>query len=215
MKIEVVENVLKYNKGQADKNRKLFRDSGILVLNILSSPGAGKTSLIIETIKRLKSRKNIGVIEGDISSTYDAERIKKFTSNVVQINTGGTCHLNATMVAQAIKKLNTRNLDIIMIENVGNLICPVGFDLGEDYKIVISSVNEGDDKPVKYPPVFIKSNLILINKIDLMKISDFNEEFFNEKVSKLNPEAEIIKFSCKTGAGLENWINWIVKHKRK
>ena len=214
MKIEVIENVLKYNKDQADKNRKLFKGSNILVLNLLSSPGAGKTSLIIETIKRLEGKKNIGVIEGDISSTYDAEKIGKLTSNVVQINTGGTCHLNATMVAQAVSKLKISNLDLIMIENVGNLICPVGFDLGEDYKIVISSVNEGDDKPVKYPPVFIKSNLILLNKMDLIKISDFNQSFFNKKVSELNPDSEVIKISCKTGVGLEKWINWILSRSK-
>ena len=214
MKINVIENVLKYNKGQADKNRKLFKGSNILVLNLLSSPGAGKTSLIIETIKRLEGKKNIGVIEGDISSTYDAEKIGKLTSNVVQINTGGTCHLNATMVAKAVSKLKISNLDLIMIENVGNLICPVGFDLGEDYKIVISSVNEGDDKPVKYPPVFIKSNLILLNKMDLIKISDFNQSFFNKKVSELNPDSEVIKISCKTGVGLEKWINWILSRSK-
>jgi hydrogenase nickel incorporation protein HypB len=214
MKIDVIENVLKYNKGQADKNRKLFKGSNILVLNLLSSPGAGKTSLIIETIKRLEGKKNIGVIEGDISSTYDAEKIGKLTSNVVQINTGGTCHLNATMVAKAVSKLKIRNLDLIMIENVGNLICPVGFDLGEDYKIVISSVNEGDDKPVKYPPVYIKSNLILLNKMDLIKISDFNQSFFNKKVSELNPDSEVIKISCKTGVGLEKWINWILSRSK-
>jgi hydrogenase nickel incorporation protein HypB len=212
MKIDVIENVLKYNKDQADKNRNLFKSNNILVLNLLSSPGAGKTSLIIETIKRLNGKKDIGVIEGDISSTYDAEKIKKFTDNVVQINTGGTCHLNATMVAQAASKLKIKNLDLIIIENVGNLICPVGFDLGEDYKIVISSVNEGDDKPVKYPPVFIKSNLILLNKMDLIKISDFNQKFFIKKVGELNPHSEVIKISCKTGVGLEKWISWILDH---
>ncbi len=214
MKIEVIQNVLKYNKDQADKNRKLFKESNVMVLNLLSSPGAGKTSLIIETIKRLNREKNIGVIEGDISSTCDAEKIKKFTDNVVQINTGGTCHLNATMVAKAAGKLKIENLDLIIIENVGNLICPAGFDLGEDYKIVISSVNEGDDKPVKYPTIFIKSNLILLNKMDLIKISDFNQKFFIKKVGVLNPRSEVIKISCKTGIGLEKWVKWVLDHCR-
>lgn len=209
MKIEVIENVLKYNKNQADKNRKKFKENNVLVLNLLSSPGAGKTSLIIETLKRLSVKKKIGVIEGDISSTYDAEKIKKFIPDIVQINTGGTCHLNATMVAEAVRKLNLKSLDIIIIENVGNLICPVGYDLGEDYKIVLSSVNEGDDKPVKYPPVFIKSNLILLNKMDLMEISDFNADFFEKKVHELNPVSEIIKISCKTGSGMDRWIDWL------
>jgi len=212
MKIEVIENVLKYNKDQADKNRKLFKDSKLLVLNLLSSPGAGKTSLVLETIKRLKGKKNIGVIEGDISSTYDAEKIGKLTDNVVQINTGGSCHLNAAMIARAIGKLKMRSLDLLIIENVGNLICPSGFDLGEDYKIVMSSVSEGDDKPVKYPPVFIKSNLIILNKMDLMEVSDFNQDFFENKVRELNSDSEIIKLSCKTGFGLEKWISWVLDH---
>ncbi len=210
MKIEVVENVLKYNKDQAEKNRSLFAEKNIFVLNLLSSPGAGKTSLIIETIKILKDKKNIGVIEGDISSTYDAEKIKKYIDDVVQINTGGSCHLNATMVFQALEKMDLDKLDIIIIENVGNLICPVGFDLGEDYKIVMSSVNEGDDKPVKYPPVFIKSDLILLNKMDLMEISDFDLDFFQSKVAGLNPTSSIIKFSCKNGKGLQDWTDWIL-----
>jgi len=211
MKIEVVENVLKYNKDQAEKNRDLFKRKNILVLNMLSSPGAGKTSLIIETIKILKDKKNIGIIEGDISSTYDAEKIKKYIDDVVQINTGGSCHLNATMLYQALEKMDLDKLDIIIIENVGNLICPVGFDLGEDYKIVMSSINEGDDKPVKYPPVFIKSDLILLNKMDLMEISDFKLDFFQNKVAELNPTGRIIKFSCKTGKGLQKWTDWILK----
>ena len=211
MKIEVVENVLKYNKDQAEKNRDLFKRKNILVLNLLSSPGAGKTSLIIETIKKLKSKKTIGVIEGDISSTYDAEKIKKYTDDVVQINTGGSCHLNATMISQALEKMDLDKLDIIIIENVGNLICPVGFDLGEDYKIVMSSINEGDDKPVKYPPVFIKSDLILLNKMDLLEISDFKLDFFQDKVAELNPTGSIIRFSCKTGEGLREWTDWILE----
>ena len=209
MKIEVVENVLKYNKDQAEKNRKIFSEKNILVINILSSPGAGKTSLIIETIRRLKDIKNIGVIEGDISSTHDAEKIKHHIDEVVQINTGGSCHLNATMIDQALARMDLDMLDIIIIENVGNLICPVGFDLGEDYKVVLSSVNEGDDKPIKYPPVFIKSNPVLLNKIDLLGISDFDLDFFKNEVKKINPMADFLMFSCKTSEGLGGWINWI------
>jgi len=208
MKIEVVENVLKYNKDQAEKNRKIFDDNNIFVINILSSPGAGETSLIIETIKRMKGVK-IGVIEGDISSTYDAEKIKDYTDDVVQINTRGSCHLNATMVKQALDKMELKNLDMIIIENVGNLICPVGFYLGEDYKIVLSSVNEGDDKPIKYPPVFIKSDICLLNKIDLLKISDFDMKLFTKKLEELNPNMTKFFISCKSGEGLENWIGWL------
>lgn len=208
MEIEVIKDVLEYNKEHAEVNRQIFDKNKNLVINILSSPGAGKTSLILETIKRLKNL-NIGVIEGDISSTHDAQRIKRLTDNVVQINTGGTCHLNATMVERAIQKLDTGKLHIIFIENVGNLICPVSFDLGEDCKVLLSSVSEGDDKPIKYPKGFVKSEVILLNKIDLLPISDFNYSFFEDKVKELNPEALIFKISCKNLEGFDNWLNWL------
>ncbi len=208
MEIEVIKDVLEYNKEHAEVNRQIFDKNKNLVINILSSPGAGKTSLILETIKRLKNL-NIGVIEGDISSTHDAQRIKRLTDNVVQINTGGTCHLNATMVERAIQKLDTDKLHIIFIENVGNLICPVSFDLGEDCKVLLSSVSEGDDKPIKYPKGFVKSEVILLNKIDLLPISDFNYSFFEDKVKELNPEALIFKISCKNLEGFDNWLNWL------
>jgi hydrogenase nickel incorporation protein HypB len=208
LEIEVIKDVLEYNKEHAEVNRQIFDKNKNLVINILSSPGAGKTSLILETIKRLKNL-NIGVIEGDISSTHDAQRIKRLTDNVVQINTGGTCHLNATMVERAIQKLDTGKLHIIFIENVGNLICPVSFDLGEDCKVLLSSVSEGDDKPIKYPKGFVKSEVILLNKIDLLPISDFNYSFFEDKVKELNPEALIFKISCKNLEGFDNWLNWL------
>jgi hydrogenase nickel incorporation protein HypB len=209
MKIEVVENVMQYNKEEAEINRNLFKKNKVLVINLFSAPGAGKTSLIIETIKKIGKNLNLGVIEGDISSTYDAEKIKGFINNIVQINTGGTCHLNASMVAKAIEKLDLSHLDIIFIENVGNLICPVGFDLGEDFKVLLSSVSEGDDKPVKYPGAFIKADIVVLNKIDMLDFSDFNYGFFESKVKELNPKTDILKISCKNCTGLDNWINWI------
>ena len=162
MKIEVVENVMQYNKEEADINRGLFKTNKVFVINILSAPGAGKTTLIMETIRRLGNKYNIGVIEGDISSTHDSEKIKSLTDDVVQINTGGTCHLNASMVAKAVEKLDIKKLDILFIENVGNLICPVGFDLGESSRLLLSSVSEGDDKPVKYPKAFVKTDLVIL-----------------------------------------------------
>jgi len=209
MEIEIIENVMQYNKEEADINRKIFLDNQITVINILSSPGAGKTSLIMETIKNLAGKVNFAVIEGDVSSTHDSEKIKKLIENVVQINTGGTCHLNASMIAQAIKKINLQKTDILFIENVGNLICPVGFDLGEDYKIVLSSVTEGDDKPVKYPKVFIKSNLVLLNKTDMMQHNDFDYDFFKNEIKKINAAVEIISLSCKTGENFKSWIEWL------
>ncbi len=209
MKINVVENVLSYNKEHAQENRRLFKKNNIFVINFLSSPGAGKTSLIIQTLKNLNNKYSIGVIEGDISSTFDAEKISKYTDYVVQVNTGGSCHLNASMVKNALKKLDLPAIDLLFIENVGNLICPVNFDLGQNLTAVISSVNEGDDKPVKYPPVFIKSNMVLLNKIDMLDGSDFRIDFFNQKIEELNPKAEIISFSCKTGQNMDKWFSWV------
>lgn len=218
MEIEVVENVMQYNKAEAQVNRTLFAQNKITAVNILSAPGAGKTTLIIETFKRFLKSIKIGVIEGDISSTHDAEKIKEFTDNIVQINTGGTCHLNASMIAEALKKMDTASLDLVFIENVGNLICPVGFDLGEDYQIVISSVSEGDDKPVKYPKAFIKCNLVVLNKMDMISFSDFDDAFFEKTVKDLNPQSRIMKLSCKTGEGFEAWALWleeIIKDKKR
>ncbi len=209
MKINIVQNVLAYNKEHAKVNRDLFKENRVYVVNLLSSPGAGKTSLIIETIKKLKDRYSIGVIEGDIASTHDAEKIRRYTSQVVQINTGGSCHLNASMINKAIEKLNLAKIDLLFIENVGNLICPVGFDLGEDSMAVISSVSEGDDKPVKYPKVFIKSDLILLNKIDMLGLADFNKDFFTGKIRELNTRAEVFELSCIKGTGLSGWTDWI------
>ena len=212
MKIEVVENVMQYNKEEADINRVLFKANKVFVINILSAPGAGKTTLIMETIRKIGSKYNIGVIEGDISSTHDSEKIKSLTDDVVQINTGGTCHLNASMVAKAVEKMDLKRLDILFIENVGNLICPVGFDLGESSRLLLSSVSEGDDKPVKYPKAFVKTDLVILNKTDMLPYSDFNDDFFTGKIKELNPEIEIIRLSCKSGHGTQGWIDWIEKN---
>jgi hydrogenase nickel incorporation protein HypB len=212
MEIEVIQNIMQYNKDEADINRILFKENKILVINLLSAPGAGKTSLIMETIKRLEPGIKIGVIEGDISSTHDAQKIKKLINPVVQINTGGTCHLNASMVSHALKKLDISRINILFIENVGNLICPVGFDLGEDFKVVLSSVSEGDDKPVKYPKIFIKGDLVLLNKMDMIDYSDFNLVFFKKKIKELNNSINILDLSCKSGEGLEAWTEWLINH---
>ncbi len=209
MKVPVVKDVLEYNKEHANKNRDIFKKNRILVLNLLSSPGAGKTTLIIKTIEILKSKYGLGVIEGDISSTYDADKIKKYIDNVVQINTGGTCHLNASMIEKALNEMDLENIDLLFIENVGNLICPVGFDLGEDYKVVVSSVNEGDDKPIKYPNIFAKSDLVLLNKIDILENSDFDLKLFENTLKELKYGTSLFKISSKTGQGLEKWTDWI------
>lgn len=210
MEIPVIENIYDYNKEHAMENRQILQDNKILTVNILSSPGAGKTSLIMETIKNLEKKK-IGVIEGDISSTHDAEKLKAYTEEIVQINTGGTCHLNASMIYNALKKIDLKKIDILFIENVGNLICPVGFDLGEDYKILLSSVSEGDDKPVKYPKGFSVSPLIILNKTDLYDYFEFNREFFMNSIKKINPSAEILEISCKNHKGIDLWLDWLSK----
>ncbi len=215
MKIDVIENVMQHNKEEATFNRERFKKNNVLALNLLSAPGAGKTTLIIETIKKLGSKYNIGVIEGDVSSTHDAEKIKKMIDSIVQINTGGTCHLNASMVARAIEKLDLAEVDILFIENVGNLICPIGFDLGENYKIVLSSVSEGDDKPIKYPKAFMKSDIVVLNKIDMMGYSDFSFPLFEQKIRELNPSSPVLKISCRTGEGITDWLDWIKKDFKK
>jgi hydrogenase nickel incorporation protein HypB len=209
MEIKVIENVMAYNKLEADSNREFLKHNNTVMINILSAPGAGKTSLIIETIKQLRGNFKIGVIEGDIASTHDAEKIKNLIEDVVQINTGGTCHLNASMLAEAIRQLNAGSLDLLFVENVGNLICPVGFDLGETRRILLSSVSEGDDKPVKYPKAFIKTDMVVLNKTDMLPYSEFDMGFFSDSVKKLNPDAQIIKLSCRTGEGISEWIHWL------
>ncbi len=210
LEIPVIKNIYDYNKEHAQANREIFKDNKIMTINLLSSPGSGKTSLIMKTIKQLKN-KRIGVIEGDISSTHDAEKLKSYTDEIVQINTGGTCHLNASMVYNALKKINLDNIDILFIENVGNLICPIGFDLGEAHKVLLSSVSEGDDKPVKYPKGFTVASLVLLNKTDLYEHFEFSRDFFLNSVKNLNPSAEIIELSCKNGQGIDAWTEWLNK----
>ena len=210
MEIPVIKNIYDYNKEHAQINREIFKDNKVMTINLLSSPGSGKTSLILKTIENLKD-KRIGVIEGDISSTHDAEKLKSFTDEIVQINTGGTCHLNASMVYNALKKIDLNNIDILFIENVGNLICPIGFDLGEAHKVLLSSVSEGDDKPVKYPKGFTIASLVLLNKTDLYKHFEFERDFFLNSVKKLNPPVKIIELSCKSGQGINDWTEWLDK----
>ncbi|MBN2544527.1 MAG: hydrogenase nickel incorporation protein HypB [Spirochaetes bacterium] len=206
-KINVMQDVLSSNEIIALKNHEYFKKNNTIVFNIMSSPGSGKTSVILETIKKLFNYK-ILVIEGDIAGDIDAKKIEKSGTDVYQINTFDSCHLNASMINTVIQKIKKR-YDLILIENVGNLICPVEYNLGEDYKIVILSVPEGHDKPVKYPKIFEKANLLLINKIDLMDFSDFDFKKLNETLKKLNKNLQPVKISCKKSLGIEEWINWI------
>ena len=209
MKVKVLKNILAANDQMANRNRQALDRQGVLALNIMASPGAGKTSLILETIARLKGSVRIAVIEGDIASTIDADRISESGVPVVQINTGGGCHLDANMIASALENLGLDDIDLLFIENVGNLVCPASFKLGEHKRVVITSTPEGDDKPKKYPLMFAEAEAIVINKTDLLSLLDFDPEVFKGVVTGLNPSSPIFELSSKTGQGFEPWLTWL------
>lgn len=209
MKINVVTNILDANNRIAAENRKLFDEHRIFVLNLMSSPGAGKTTLVEKTIEALRTRYAIGVIEGDIQDTCDADRIAKLNVPVVQINTGGSCHIDGNMVREALPSLDLASLDVIINENVGNLVCPAEFSIGENCKAVILSVPEGADKPCKYPLMFRESAAMVINKTDLLPYVDFDREKARRDARALNPELFIAELSCRTGEGLAAWTDWL------
>jgi hydrogenase nickel incorporation protein HypB len=209
MKIQVVTDVLAANDRIADGNRTLFAAKKIYVINLMSSPGAGKTSLVEKTILALRDRFRIGVIEGDIQSTYDAERVAALDTPVVQINTGGGCHLDANMIREALPNLDLGAIDLLVVENVGNLVCPAEFQIGEDAKVMILSTPEGADKPLKYPLIFRESQVMILNKIDLLPHVDFDREKARRAALVLNPDLEIFEVSCRTGQGLTAWFDWL------
>ena len=209
MKISVVRNILEANDRIAEQNRDLFNENGVFVINPMSSPGAGKTSLLEKTIEALENDLKTGVIEGDIQSSQDAERIAKKGVPVVQINTDGACHLDGNMIRETFGEFNFKEMDLLVVENVGNLVCPAEFQVGEDFKVMILSVAEGDDKPAKYPLMFHESKVLLINKIDLLPYVDCSLEKIKEDSLKINPNLTIFEISCKTGEGLEGWYDWL------
>ena len=209
MKVSVVKNILEANDRIAQENRAIFDEKNLLVFNLMSSPGAGKTSLLEKTIDALKDDLNIGVIEGDIQSSQDAERIAEKGIPAVQINTGGACHLDGNMIRDTFKEFDFDVLDLLVVENVGNLVCPAEFKVGENFKVMILSVTEGEDKPAKYPLMFHESKVLLINKIDLLPYVDCSVEKIRKEVLKINPGMTIFEISCKTGEGLDAWYNWL------
>ncbi len=209
MKVSVVRDILEANERIARQNRELFKRSNLFVINLMSSPGAGKTTLLERTIEALSDEIKMGVIEGDIQSTEDAERIAQKGIKAVQINTQGACHLDGNMIRDALGEFDLNGLELLIVENVGNLVCPAEFNVGEDYKVMILSVTEGDDKPAKYPLMFRESRVLIINKIDLLPYVDCSIDKIVEDSRKINPELEIFKVSCKTGEGLEGWFSWI------
>ena len=211
IKVPVVKNILEANDKIADLNKKFFDEQHILVINVMSSPGAGKTTLIERTINALKDKFKIAVIEGDIQSSYDAEKIAATGAQVVQINTGGACHLDGNMIRDAFGQLDFDQIDLLIVENVGNLVCPAEFQMGEDYKVMLLSVPEGDDKPLKYPLMFHESKVLLINKIDLLPYLDCDVEKIKTESRKINPDIEIFEISGKTGRGMALWLNWLTE----
>jgi hydrogenase nickel incorporation protein HypB len=209
MKVKVVTNILEANDRIAAENEKIFRDAGVFVLNIMSGPGAGKTSLIERTITELNGKIKLGVIEGDIAGTDDAERIEKLGIPVVQINTGGGCHLDANMISDVLEEFRLKELDLLIIENVGNLVCPAEFKLGEDMKVTLLSLAEGHDKPLKYPLMFQESSALVLNKIDLLPYTDADIGKIRKDSLSLNPKLKIFEVSCRTGAGIPEWTSWL------
>ena len=210
MEIKVLKDILGANEQIAVRNRELLDKNNVFAVNLMSSPGAGKTSLILATIKELKQKTKIGVIEGDISSSLDAQMVGKEGVPVVQINTGGECHLDANMVSNALSNLPLPDIELLFIENVGNLICPASFSLGSHKKVVISSVPEGDDKPFKYPLMFHIADAVPINKIDLLPYLKFDVEAFSQAIKGINERVEIFPISCTTGQGIQQWVAWLL-----
>lgn len=211
MRLELSKPILSRNETLAEANRRRLASRGVFVLDVLASPGAGKTTTILATIERLRARYRVAVIEGDVASRVDAEKVKAHGIPAVQINTGGACHLEADMISRALDALPLDELDLVIIENVGNLVCPVEFDLGHSSRVVVASIPEGHDKPLKYPGIFAQADAVLLNKCDTAHVFDFDEEEFRASVERLNGAAPIFSLSAKTGEGMEAWTDWLAE----
>ncbi|MFC1937775.1 hydrogenase nickel incorporation protein HypB [Chloroflexota bacterium] len=215
MEIKVLKDILGANEQIAQRNREMLDSNGVFAVNLMSSPGSGKTSLILQTIRRLKDKVKVGVIEGDVASSVDAEAVGKEGVPVLQINTGGACHLDANMMHNALNSFPLQDVELLFIENVGNLICTAGFALGEHLKVVISSVPEGDDKPLKYPGMFHTVRAVVINKTDLLPHLKFDIEGFSNVVKGINEGVDILQISCTTGQGIDEWVSWLLARAAK
>lgn len=213
MKIPVVKNILNANDQIALKNRAALEAAGVFALNIMASPGAGKTSFILATLDRLPPEVCPGVIEGDLASSIDTDTIAARGVPVTQINTGGGCHLDAPMIQTALSRLPLADLDLLFIENVGNLVCPANFKLGADRAVVVASVPEGHDKPYKYPGIFASADAVILNKADLLAIFDFNLDYFRQGVELVNPGVPFFVLSCRTGTGVQAWLSWLLSER--
>ena len=211
MEIKVLKNVLDRNNNIAEKNRELLRIKNTAMVNMISSPGAGKTTILEKTIPMLKEKYSVGVIEGDAYTSKDAMRLKKFNIPVVQINTEGACHLDSNSIYEAFKELDLEELDIIFVENVGNLICPAAFDLGETIRVAILSTTEGEDKPSKYPMVLRDSKVVILNKTDLLPYLEFNKKEFVVDILAVNPQIKLIEMAASLDSGISEWVDWLMK----
>jgi len=207
--VRIEQDLLAHNQGFADANRQSFTARGILTLNLVSSPGSGKTSLLVQTLEALREEMPLAVIEGDQQTSRDADRIRATGVPAIQVNTGKGCHLDAHMVGHALDTLTLPEGGVLFVENVGNLVCPAGFDLGEAHKVVVLSVTEGEDKPLKYPNMFAAADLLLLNKIDLLPYLDFDVNLCLEYARRANPDLTILQLSVRSGEGLNGWLDWL------
>jgi hydrogenase nickel incorporation protein HypB len=210
--ITIERKILEKNDSVAEQNRTLFKRHGIFSFNLVSSPGSGKTSILERTLEHLAGKHSIAIIEGDVQTDIDAQRLTKYNVPAVQIVTRGGCHLDAPLVRDALAQLDLNGLDIVVIENVGNLVCPANYDLGEAVKVVVASTTEGDDKPLKYPQMFRQASLLIINKIDLLPYVNCNLDALKRNALSINPSLLVFETSCTTKAGIEAWCAWITSH---
>lgn len=208
--VKIEQDILGKNNAYADGNRKRFSEHGIFAVNMVSSPGSGKTTLLVKTIELLKHKANVAVVEGDQQTSNDADRIRATGAPAIQVNTGKGCHLDAHMVGHALERLNLPDDSLLMIENVGNLVCPAAFDLGEAHKVVILSVTEGEDKPLKYPDMFNAADLMVLNKVDLLPYLNFDVEKCIEYAQRVNPKLQVMQVSATSGAGMDAWLGWLL-----
>lgn len=211
MQIKIMQNVLQANEKKAKEIQVLLKQKKIFMVNLISAPGSGKTALLEKTLPLLKEKYRVAVIEGDVETDKDAKRLEKYGIPIALINTSGACHLESVSIEKAFSALDLNNLDLIFIENVGNLVCPAEFDIGEDAKVAVLSTPEGDDKPMKYPLLFREANIVILNKIDLLEHVDFNLSNFYTDLKKLNAKLAVVETSCKKGLGIDKWINWLEK----
>jgi hydrogenase nickel incorporation protein HypB len=215
MEIEVLEGVFDANEIIARENRAMLDETGAFMVNLMASPGAGKTSFIMRTLEGISGEVTSAVIEGDIAGKVDSEKIAATGVQAIQINTGGSCHLEAKQINSALERLEMDGVELVIVENVGNLVCPAEFKLGEDLKVMILSVAEGHDKPLKYPLMFSESDVLIVNKIDLIPHTDFEIDTLEETVRHMNPDVKIFRISCRTGEGVAGWTDWLKARVKK